>query len=87
MQSLLFNEIVAYEKILDFSTALSIMLEFIKMFPDDENAAQDLTFLQSRKGELSNDTASDTTENTDAEAASDAGDAADTSDEAGEEEY
>ena len=56
-------------------------------FPDDENAAKELTFLQSRNGELSNDTASDTTENTDAEAASDAGDAADTSDEAGEEEY
>ena len=57
------------------------------MFPDDENAAKELTFLQSRNDELSNDTASDTTENTDAEAASDAGDAADTSDEAGEEEY
>lgn len=87
MQDLLFNEIVVYEKKLDFSTALSKMQEYIKMFPDDENAAKELTFLQSRNGELSNDTASDTTENTDAEAASDAGDAADTSDEAGEEEY
>ena len=87
MQDLLFNEIVVYEKKLDFATALSKMQEYIKMFPDDENAAKELTFLQSRNGELSNDTASDTTENTDAEAASDAGDAADTSDEAGEEEY
>lgn len=87
MQDLLFNEIVVYEKKLDFATALSKMQEYIKMFPDDENAAKELTFLQSRTGELSNDTASDTTENTDAEAASDAGDAADTSDEAGEEEY
>ena len=60
------------------------------MFPDDENAAKELTFLQSRNGELSNDTASDTTENTDAEATSDAGDTTDTSDgsdESGEEEY
>ena len=90
MQDLLFNEIVVYEKKLDFATALSKMQEYIKMFPDDENAAKELTFLQSRNGELSNDTASDTTENTDAEAASDAGDAADTSDgsdESGEEEY
>ncbi|RGQ04953.1 tetratricopeptide repeat protein [Blautia obeum] len=90
MQDLLFNEIVVYEKKLDFSTALSKMQEYIKMFPDDENAAKELTFLQSRNGELSNDTASDTTENTDAEAASDAGDTTDTSggsDESGEEEY
>ena len=61
MQDLLFNEIVVYEKKLDFSTALSKMQEYIKMFPDDENAAKELTFLQSRNGELSNDTASDTT--------------------------
>lgn len=90
MQDLLFNEIVVYEKKLDFATALSKMQEYIKMFPDDENAAKELTFLQSRNGELSNDTASDTTENTDAEAASDAGDTTDTSDgsdESGEEEY
>lgn len=90
MQDLLFNEIVVYEKKLDFATALSKIQEYIKMFPDDENAAKELTFLQSRNGELSNDTASDTTENTDAEAASDAEDTADTSDgsdESGEEEY
>ena len=90
MQDLLFNEFVVYEKKLDFATALSKMQEYIKMFPDDENAAKELTFLQSRNGELSNDTASDTTENTDAEAASDAGDTTDTSDgsdESGEEEY
>ena len=50
MQDLLFNEIVVYEKKLDFSTALSKMQEYIKMFPDDENAAKELTFLQSRVG-------------------------------------
>ena len=50
MRDLLFNEIVVYEKKLDFSTALSKMQEYIKMFPDDENAAKELTFLQSRVG-------------------------------------
>ncbi len=84
MQDLLYNEIVVYEKKLDFATALSKIQENVKMFPDDENASKELTFLQSRNGELSNDAQLDTTENTDAEAASDAGDAADTSDETGE---
>ena len=50
MQSLLFNEIVAYEKKLDFATALSKIQEYLKMFPDDENASKELIFLQSRNG-------------------------------------
>ena len=94
MQDLLFNEIVVYEKKLDFATALSKMQEYIKMFPDDENDAKELTFLQSRNGELSNnDTASDTTSDTTEEASADTGDATDSSDssdgydESGEEEY
>lgn len=62
MQDLLFNEIVVYEKKLDFATALSKMQEYIKMFPDDENAAKELTFLQSRNGELTNDTSAESTE-------------------------
>ena len=48
MQDLLFNEIVAYEKKLDFSTALSKAQEYVNMFPDDKAAAKELTFLQSR---------------------------------------
>ena len=97
MQDLLYNEIVVYEKKLDFATALSKMQDYIKMFPDDENAAKELTFLQSRNGELSNDTASDTTDSADTETASDAStdtedstDSADSSDgydESDEEEY
>ncbi|MBU5480352.1 tetratricopeptide repeat protein [Blautia sp. MSJ-19] len=90
MQDLYFNEIVVYEKQLDFATALSKMQEYIKMFPDDENAAKELTFLQSRNGELSNDTASDTTSDTAEDTSADTGDSSDSSDgydESGEEEY
>ena len=50
-------KIVVYEKKLDFSTALSKMQEYIKMFPDDKKAAKELIFLQSRNGEVSTDTA------------------------------
>lgn len=38
MQSLLFNEIVAYEKKLDFATALTKVQEYIEMFPEDSAA-------------------------------------------------
>ena len=48
MQDLLFNEIAVYEKKLDFATALSKTEEYVKMFPTDETAAKELTFLQSR---------------------------------------
>lgn len=48
MQSLLFNEIVAYEKKLDFSTALQKAQEYLAMFPDDAAAAKELAFLKTR---------------------------------------
>lgn len=51
MQDLLYNEIVVYEKQLDFSTALSKAEEYVSMFPDDENASREVTFLKSRTGE------------------------------------
>ena len=35
---------------LDFATALSKIQEYLKMFPDDENASKELIFLQSRNG-------------------------------------
>ena len=38
MQSLLFNEIVAYEKKLDFATALTKAQEYVDMFPEDSAA-------------------------------------------------
>lgn len=53
MQDLLFNEIVVYEKQLDFSTALAKAQDYVKMYPDDEDAAKELTFLQSRAGSAS----------------------------------
>lgn len=50
MRDLLFNEIVVYEKKLDFSTALSKAQEYVQTFKDDAAAAKELTFLQSRVG-------------------------------------
>lgn len=50
MRDLLFNEIVVYEKKLDFSTALSKAQEYVQTFKDDDVAAKELTFLQSRVG-------------------------------------
>nr|WP_299317449.1 tetratricopeptide repeat protein [uncultured Blautia sp.] len=50
MRDLLFNEIVVYEKKMDFSTALSKAQEYVQTFKDDDAAAKELTFLQSRVG-------------------------------------
>lgn len=50
MRDLLFNEIVVYEKKLDLSTALSKAQEYVQTFKDDDAAAKELTFLQSRVG-------------------------------------
>lgn len=50
MRDLLFNEIVVYEKKLDFSTALSKAQEYVQTFKDDDAAAKELAFLQSRVG-------------------------------------
>lgn len=50
MQSLMFNEIVAYEKKLDFDTARQKAQEYLEMFPEDAAAAKELSFLRSRTG-------------------------------------
>ena len=50
MRDLLFNEIVVYEKKLELSTALSKAQEYVQTFKDDDAAAKELTFLQSRVG-------------------------------------
>ena len=50
MQSLLFNEIVAYEKKLDFSTAQEKTVSYVGMYPEDEEAAKELDILKSRTG-------------------------------------
>lgn len=53
MQELLFNEIVSYEKKLDFASALSKAQAYVTMYPDDEAAQKEVTFLLSRTGALS----------------------------------
>lgn len=50
LQDLLYNEVVVYEKKLDFTTAYSKIQEYTSMFPDDEDAQREQTFLQSRVG-------------------------------------
>lgn len=51
MQSLLFNEIVVYEKKLDFATAQQKAQEYLEMFPDDKAAQKELAFLKTRTGQ------------------------------------
>lgn len=48
MRDLLYNEIVAYEKKLDFATALTKAQEYLEMFPGDAAVEKELTFLTSR---------------------------------------
>ncbi|MGN8632333.1 tetratricopeptide repeat protein [Blautia sp. HCP3S3_G3] len=50
MQDLLYNEIVIYEKQLDFSTALQKAKEYLEIFPEDGNMEREMKFLQSRVG-------------------------------------
>ena len=51
MQNLLFNEIVVYEKKLDFAKAKQKAEEYCTMFPEDKAAQNELAFLKSRVGE------------------------------------
>ena len=50
LQSLLFNEMVVYEKKLDFTTALQKAEEYLEMYPDDKTAKKERAFLRSRVG-------------------------------------
>ena len=50
MQSLLFNEVVAYEKKLDFATALQKVQEYLEIYPDDKEASKEMAFLKTRVG-------------------------------------
>lgn len=47
-ENLLFNEIVVYEKQLDFSTAKEKMAAFLEKYPENEDAIRENTFLQKR---------------------------------------
>ena len=50
MKDLLFNEMVIYERQLDFVTAQQKAGEYLEMFPEDEEAARELEFLKTRTG-------------------------------------
>ena len=47
-QDLLFNEIVAYERKLDFSKAQEKAEEYLELYPDDESVQKELAFLKTR---------------------------------------
>ena len=47
-QDLLFNEIVAYERKLDFSKAQEKAEEYLEVYPDDESVQKELAFLKTR---------------------------------------
>ncbi|MBR2188499.1 MAG: tetratricopeptide repeat protein [Eubacterium sp.] len=47
-ESLLFNEIVVYERMLDFSTARDKMQAFAEQYPDNQEARRENLFLKSR---------------------------------------
>lgn len=48
VKNLLYNEIVAYEKLLDFETAKAKMAEYLALYPNDENAIRENKFLSTR---------------------------------------
>lgn len=48
MQTLKFNEIVAYEYMRDYKTAAALMNSYLKSYPDDRTAQREYEFLQTR---------------------------------------
>lgn len=48
MQTLKFNEIVAYEYMKDYKTAAALMNSYLRSYPDDEAAKREYEFLQTR---------------------------------------
>ncbi|MDE5866258.1 MAG: tetratricopeptide repeat protein [Lachnospiraceae bacterium] len=48
MQSLKFNEIVAYEYLEDYKAAAALMNDYLKTYPDDEAAQREYKFLKTR---------------------------------------
>ncbi len=47
-QSIMFNEIVAYEYLLDFKKAAVLMEEYLEKYPEDETAQREYIFLSTR---------------------------------------
>ena len=48
MQTLKFNEIVAYEHMREYKTAAALMSSYLKSYPDDTAAEREYEFLQTR---------------------------------------
>ena len=48
MQSLKFNEVVAYEYLGQFEAAKQAMQQYLNLYPDDEKAQRENIFLQTR---------------------------------------
>ena len=48
LQSLSFNEIVAYEYLSEYKEALRLLEQYIKNYPDDETAKRERQFLSTR---------------------------------------
>lgn len=48
LQTLQYNEIVAYEQLEDFTKAASLMQSYLKTYPDDEQAQRENIFLKTR---------------------------------------
>lgn len=48
VQEMKFNEIVCYEKLLDWESAKAKMEEYIKQYPDDKEAQKEAEFLSTR---------------------------------------
>lgn len=50
LQSLLFNEVIAYEKKLDFASALDKAQTYVGMYPNDADGQKEVAFLKTRTG-------------------------------------
>lgn len=48
IKNLLYNEIIIYEYLLDFETAKAKMADYLVLYPSDENALRENTFLSTR---------------------------------------
>ena len=61
-QILMKTLVIAYEQNLDFETAEELLIEYIKLYPDDEEAKRELTFLETR-GLVEENSTEDSTSN------------------------
>ena len=48
LQEMKFNEVVCYEKLLDWESAKAKIQEYVSQYPDDEEAQKEAAFLSTR---------------------------------------